>query len=127
MNALECILAILAVWRLTHLIAAENGPFKLIAWLRQKTGDGFWGSLLDCFYCLSLWIAIPFALAIGVSRWQKFLLWPSLSGAAILLNRLADRVAPDSVYSATPEYFEEPAPTIQPHPTTPDHILKEEI
>ena len=110
MNWFEFILAILAVWRITHLIAAEDGPFKLIARVRQKAGHGFWGSLLDCFYCASVWVAIPFALVIGVSSWQKFLLWPSLSGAAILLNRLAERVAPDP-----PVYFEEP-----------DHNIKEE-
>jgi len=127
MNAFECILAVFAVWRLTHLIAAENGPFNLIAWLRQRSGNGFWGSLLDCFYCLSLWIAIPFALVMGISRWQKFLLWLSLSGTAILINRLADRVAPDSVYFAPPNYFEEPAPTIQAHPTKPEQIVQEEI
>ena len=27
---------------------------------RGLAGSGVWGGLLDCFYCLSLWIAIPF-------------------------------------------------------------------
>lgn len=103
MNVLEFILATLAVWRFTHLIAAEDGPFKLIAWLRGKAGSGFWGTLMDCFYCLSMWIAIPFAIVMGGSRWHKFLLWPALSAAAILLNRVADRLVPDP-----PTYFEEP-------------------
>jgi len=96
MNSFEFILATLAVWRFSHLIAAEDGPFELIAWLRRKAGSGFWGRLLDCFYCLSIWIAIPFAIWLGGSRWQKFLIWPALSGAAILLNRIADRLAPDA-------------------------------
>jgi len=103
MNWFEFMLATLAVWRFTHLIAAEDGPFKVIAWVRSKAGQRFWGTLLDCFYCLSVWIAIPFAIVMGVSRWQKFLLWPSLSAAAILLNRIVDSVAPDP-----PVYFEEP-------------------
>ncbi len=96
MNSFEFILATLAVWRLSHLIAAEDGPFELIAWLRRKAGSGFWGRLLDCFYCLSIWIAIPFAIWLGGSRWQRFLIWPALSGAAVLLNRIADRFAPDA-------------------------------
>jgi hypothetical protein len=96
MNSLEFILATLAVWRFRHLIAAEDGPFELIAWLRRNAATGFWGRLLDCFYCLSIWIAIPFAIWLGGSRWQKFLMWPALSGAAILLNRIADRLAPDA-------------------------------
>src|SRR5262249_19163468 len=77
--------------------------FKLIAWMRGKAGSGFWGTLLDCFYCLSIWIAIPFAILMGNFWWQKFLLWPSLSAAAILLNRVVDRIAPDA-----PVYFESP-------------------
>jgi hypothetical protein len=103
MSYFEFILATLAVWRITHLVAAEDGPFDLIVWLRRKAGAGFWGRLLDCFYCLSIWIAIPFALWLGSSRWQKLLLWPALSGAAILVNRIADRLAPD-----VPVHFEEP-------------------
>ena len=108
MNVFEFILASLAVWRFTHLLAAEDGPLNVLAWLRRKAGSGFWGTLLDCFYCLSLWVAIPFAILMGGSRWQKFLLWPALSAAAILLNRLAERVAPDP-----PVYFEDPEPGIK--------------
>lgn len=108
MNWFEFILATLAVWRLTHLIAAEDGPFKVIVWIRERAGQGLWGTLLDCFYCLSVWIAIPFAMVMGGSRWQKFLLWPALSAAAILLNRVADRIAPEP-----PVYFEEPEPKIE--------------
>jgi hypothetical protein len=103
MGWFEFSLATLAVWRVTHLVAAEDGPFKLFARMRETVGQGFWGTLLDCFYCLSIWIALPFAVLMGGSRWQKFLLWPSLSAAAILLNRLAERFAPDP-----PLYFEEP-------------------
>jgi hypothetical protein len=108
MNSFEFILATLAVWRLTHLIAAEDGPFELIAWIRKKAGQGFWGTLLDCFYCLSVWIALPFAIFMGGSRWYRFLLWLALSAAAILLNRVIDRVAPDP-----PVYFEEPEAEIK--------------
>jgi hypothetical protein len=108
MNSFEFILATLAVWRLTHLIAAEDGPFNVLAWLRGKAGQGFWGTLLDCFYCLSIWIALPFAIALGDSRWHIVVLWLALSAAAILLNRVIDRVAPDP-----PVYFEEQEATIK--------------
>ena len=103
MTPFEFILGTLAVWRVTHLLAAEDGPFDLIVWIRRMAGSSFLGTLLDCFYCLSVWIAIPFAILMGGSRWQKFLLWPALSAAAILLNRVIDSVAPDP-----PVYFEEP-------------------
>lgn len=84
---LRFLLAVLAVWRITHLLAREDGPWDLVARLRQRVGDGFWGGLLDCFYCLSLWVALPFAPLLG-SRWAGWgLYWLALSGAAILLDR----------------------------------------
>jgi hypothetical protein len=81
------ILGTLGVWRITHLLAAEDGPWDLLVRLRRRAGDGFWGGLLDCFYCLSLWISIPFAWLLGESWPERLLLWPALSGAAILLER----------------------------------------
>jgi len=81
-------LGVLGVWRITHLLQAEDGPWDLVVRLRQKTGDTFWGGLLDCFYCLSLWIALPFALGLGAGWKERLLLWPALSAAAILLERM---------------------------------------
>jgi hypothetical protein len=83
----DLILGILGVWRVTHLLNAEDGPIKLLARLRRLVGSGFWGELLDCFYCLSLWVAAPFAFLLGDSRREVLLLWLALSGAAILLQR----------------------------------------
>ncbi len=81
------VLGALAVWRITHLLANEDGPWDLILRLRKAVGSGFWGHLMDCFYCLSLWVALPFAIAMANSWREGLLLWPSLSGAAILLER----------------------------------------
>jgi len=103
MSVFEFVLAVLAVWRVTHLLSAEDGPFNAIARLRKTAGRGFWGSLLDCFYCLSLWIAIPIALWVRSSWGQRVIVWLALSAAAILINRIVDRIAPDA-----PVYFEEP-------------------
>jgi hypothetical protein len=47
------LLGILAVWRITHLLNAEDGPWEVVVRLRRIAGEGFWGQLLDCFYCLS--------------------------------------------------------------------------
>ena len=63
-------LGVLAVWRLTHLLNAEDGPWDTVVRLRLWLAAGFWGRLLDCFYCLSLWIALPLALAIGEGWWS---------------------------------------------------------
>lgn len=79
--------AALAVWRLTHLLVSEDGPWDAVARLRAKLGDTFWGRLMDCFYCLSLWIAAPLAPFIGRTWAEVGLVWLALSGAACLLER----------------------------------------
>jgi hypothetical protein len=81
------VLFILAVWRITHLFAKEDGPFDIIFHLRKAAGAGFFGSLLDCFYCLSIWIALPFGICAGHNWWEKILYWLALSGAACLLEQ----------------------------------------
>jgi hypothetical protein len=40
-------LGILAVWRITHLLNAEDGPGKLMARMRTLAGSGFWDEMLD--------------------------------------------------------------------------------
>ena len=81
------LVAALTVWRITHLLQAEDGPWDLVVRLRRKADDTFWGRLLDCFYCLSLWVALPFALWLGEDWKERLLLWPALSAAACLLER----------------------------------------
>ena len=97
------VLGVLAVWRVTHLLNAEDGPWDLLVKLRQFAGNGVFGDLLDCFYCLSLWVAAPLAWLLGDGWKLRLLLWPALSAGAILLERLTspDRGAPAA------EYFEE--------------------
>jgi hypothetical protein len=48
------LLSILAVLRITHLLWGEDGPGDIFVRVRRLVGDGFFGSLLDWFYCLSL-------------------------------------------------------------------------
>jgi hypothetical protein len=94
---------VLCVWRVTHLLFGEDGPWGAVAKLRQFAGNGFWGELLDCFYCLSLWISAPLAYLLGESRLEQILLWPALSAGAILLER-----STSSRFHAPPaHYFED--------------------
>lgn len=84
------LLGTLCVWRITHLLSAEDGPWDVVVHVRRRAGTGFWGRLLDCFYCLSLWVAVPFAFFLGDSPSERLLLWPALSAGAILLERLTN-------------------------------------
>lgn len=88
------VLGFLGVWRITHLLAAEDGPWDLVVRLRGAVGAGFWGKLLDCFECLSLWIAAPFAALLGRTWLERGLFWLGFSAAAILLERATTQHAP---------------------------------
>jgi hypothetical protein len=87
MNILHFILSVLVAWRLTHLLSKEDGPWDLIYTIRKTAGAGFFGNLLDCFYCLSIWIALPFGMCVGMNWWERILCWLALSGAACLLEQ----------------------------------------
>jgi Protein of unknown function (DUF1360) len=80
----------LAVWRITHLFSQEDGPFDLVIKLRKQLGQGFLGDLLDCFYCLSLWVAIPFAYLLCNHWIEGIIITLALSGAACLLFKLTE-------------------------------------
>lgn len=99
------LLGVLCVWRVTHLLNAEDGPWDLLVRLRRRAGNGPWGRLLDCFYCLSLWIALPLAVLLGQGWKERMLLWPALSGAAILLERATTR--PPTANSGPTYYVED--------------------
>jgi uncharacterized protein DUF1360 len=103
----EFFLGVLSVWRLTHLLSQEDGPGNVFRRIRLAAGTGFWGSLVNCFYCLSLWTSAPVALFITEEWTRRALTWLALSGAAILLERVTDRDA-----DASPAFYLE-------HPGTP--------
>src|ERR1700730_6117297 len=98
------ILGVLTVWRITHLLQAEDGPWDVVVRLRRSAGDGFWGKLLDCFYCLSLWIAVPLGFLLGETWWDRALLWSSLSAGASLLERVTNVAlrVPPALFSEDP-------------------------
>lgn len=101
-------LGILAVWRITHLLNAEDGPWDVFVRMRRAVGEGFWGALLDCFYCLNLWVAAPIAYWLGEGWKERLLLWPALSAGAIVLERLTaerrtEEAPPPATYSGIKE------------------------
>jgi Protein of unknown function (DUF1360) len=90
MRFYRLLLGILFVWRITHLLSDEDGPWDVALRLRQRVGKGFLGGMLDCFYCLSLWTSAPLAIVLGEKPGEQILLFPALSAGAILLKRMSD-------------------------------------
>lgn len=88
------LLAMLATWRITNMLQDENGPYgvfaRLQAWVARKPdtpgsfSDGFF-----CFYCLSLYVALPFALLLSFNKYF-ILYWAAVSTGAIIIHHFLE-------------------------------------
>jgi hypothetical protein len=85
------VLCSLAAWRLTHMIVAEDGPWNIIVRLRAWLGDSIAGRIMDCFYCSSVWVAIPFGFVLASDVFSWLISWLAVSGAASLLEQATNR------------------------------------
>lgn len=97
MLVLATTLSMLAVWRLTHMLQEEEGPFGLFshiqAWAASRPDvNGGINHGFYCFYCLSIWVALPLAIVYAGSITSFFVWWLSLSAGAILIQGINDRL-----------------------------------
>ena len=79
--------AVLATWRISHLLTSEGGPAGAIARLRARLNGTWAASLTDCFGCTSIWVAVPLAFYVAGRPVDLVLYWLALSGGAFLLER----------------------------------------
>jgi hypothetical protein len=84
--ATRFVLGSLATWRVSHLLAEEDGPADVVVRVRARLGSSQPGELMDCFACTSVWVAAPIAAILTRSRRDLPLVWLALSGAACLLE-----------------------------------------
>jgi hypothetical protein len=110
-------LAVLATWRVTHLLASEDGPADIIVRFRALLGQSILGKLMDCFNCLSLWIAAPAALFVTRKPLDWLMTWLALSGAACLLDRLVKDPVAISMLAQPTEGEQENVLRIETHGT----------
>jgi hypothetical protein len=94
------VVAMLATWRLTHLVVREDGPAALLARARAALSDGTGMGVLDCFYCTSLWVAAPVSLWVASRPLDVVMVWLALSALACLCARIGQG---EVVLQALPE------------------------
>lgn len=104
MNLTNLVIFGLATWRISSLFVVESGPFRVFHKIRELAGivhddegtpyqypDSFFGELLSCVWCTSIWVgagwtlfwllspdvalkcAIPFAFSAAAILIDKFL------------------------------------------------------
>jgi len=96
MTLIFVILAILAVFRLTHFLKYDEGPFRIVANFRARLSNSdnvLFQEVLKailCVYCSGLWLSIPIAfLVLNESIISKFiLLWLGISGGQAFIQLL---------------------------------------
>jgi hypothetical protein len=69
-------------------LATEDGPADIIVRLRARLGESLVGRLMDCFNCLSLWVAALSAFFVSRGPLEWLFCWLALSGGACLLERI---------------------------------------
>jgi hypothetical protein len=87
---MKLVLASLATWRVTHLLVSEDGPAQIVVRIRKWFGAGWIGQLMDCFQCLSLWVAAAMAFFVIRQPVELLFTWLAVSGAACLLERIGN-------------------------------------
>lgn len=84
---LRFLIGVLAVWRVSHLFVAEDGPGDIVVRFRASLGDSSLGKMLDCFYCTSFWVAAPFAALVADTVYTWLICWLAMAGGAALLEQ----------------------------------------
>jgi hypothetical protein len=77
--------AILATYFITLLTSQYDGPFNIIVRFRDLMPDSI-QEVLECFVCLSTYVAIPFAFAVA-DGWYILLAYPAIAGGAIAVHK----------------------------------------
>ena len=94
LDLMTFVLLALAVYRLSHMVTNEEGPFELFATLRDALGgnqQATWvGRGIVCFLCVSFWVGLLGAVALWF--WQvvavQFVVYAlALSGATLAFKK----------------------------------------
>ena len=90
-NLILLILTSISVWRVSSLLRDEEGPLHIFRKLREYVGltkvedlplneqvlysenefihdGGFWAELIECIWCLSVWVGGVFAIYLAITK-----------------------------------------------------------
>lgn len=110
MSLIDTILFSVAVWRISHMMVHEDGPFRIFYWIHLKLDfyvsmddgsidfsvipDGFLPSLFSCVWCMSMWVSFAVVTLWVVVPHLAWVLLPfTLSGFAILFELLTNQIS----------------------------------
>lgn len=91
MTWLLLVLLTLAVYRVSHMLAYEDGPFDVFARMRGAVGQASWiGRGLHCVLCLSFWLSLVvfFLLYPVVGVVMGVVAWQAVAGGVLVLHKV---------------------------------------
>lgn len=101
------LMAAFAVWRLTYMLHAEDGPGHIFRKFRSifieygqiERAKNWIGEMLECFYCTSVWCSLPVAVYLAYLTDLRYILvyWLGLSGLSIMIEVLRRNWADNGV------------------------------
>lgn len=97
MTWLTFLVAILAAYRIAHMVAREEGPFSVFAWIRGKLdpNQSSWvGRGLNCAACVSVWTSLVVVLAIlylPETLMIPLAFWLAVAGGGLILNKVMSK------------------------------------
>lgn len=86
------VLSALAVYYLTYCITQLDGPGDVFLKLRDKWLSGVFRDAVSCFYCLSVYIAVPFALMQYTSLYGFVIMTFGIAGGAVVIYEVVERL-----------------------------------
>ena len=87
------ILYALATWRISHVVAYEDGPYDVFDTFRKRAEKyETFGKLVSCLKCLSVWVAGAMSVTVAMSVDEFIVYTASLSAAAILFDAFVEHL-----------------------------------
>lgn len=90
-DALLFVVLALAVWRVARIIVAEDGPFDVLARLRERTGinqQRTWIARgLMCVACISFWLGLIVSVVVFGLSFESIAYGLALSAVSVILLR----------------------------------------
>jgi hypothetical protein len=101
LDLIRFVFAVFACYRLSELIAIDDGPGDMFLWLRAKCGAydigedsrpvTSLGRFIECPYCLGVWFAAVLALVLWPIGWMMPVRWLAIAGGQAFLQSAAGR------------------------------------
>ena len=98
---MEIVLYLLSIFSLAFLIKESDGPWGIMAWIRNKLMSNkyvgvFFYKLLSCWHCTGMhagWVIYLIATPFNKLELRSFVLW-SLAGGAIcyIINLILEKI-----------------------------------